>query len=103
MEKFRIARDVQQHKISRKPINITTVVKKNKKRITPEDIKQIGKKLLQNNNGKKLMIKVLSDKGYLTLKNYDESIDIIDSDIDYINGREEITNYRFFKVSFYII
>lgn len=59
--------------------------------------------VIKNNSGKKLMIKVETNLGYFTIKHYDDNIDNILNDEDYINGRDDVNNYKFHKVSFYLI
>ena len=96
---------IEPHKrIKNKNVTITTVAKTNKTKMKAKEIKMIGEGLLRKSKpGSKLMIKVLSDKGYFTLKNYSDNIEVILEEIDYVNGREDVGEYTIYKASFYIL
>lgn len=92
------------HKIdSNKTTKIITGIKENKSNISSEDLKTLAKMVMKNYSDKKLMIKVETNLGFFTIKHYDDSIDNILNDEDYINGRADVNKYQFHKVSFYLI
>lgn len=96
---------VEPHKrIKNKNVTITTVIKTNKTKFKASEIKMIGEGLLRKAKpGSKLMVKVLSDKGYFQIKGYTESMSVILNEDDYVNGRNDVTEYTIFKASFFIV
>jgi hypothetical protein len=95
---------IEDHKkIKNKKITITTIVKTNKKKLKAKEVKMIAEGLLKQTPNKKIMVKVLSDKGYFTIKNYDDNMNSILDEDEYINGREGISSYSIYKVSFFVI
>ena len=95
----------EQHKlIKSKNVQITTIAKSNKKKIKASELRMIGEGLLKKaKKGSRLMVKVLSNKGYFQLKSYDEDMGAILDPDKYINGREGIEAYSIYKASFYIL
>jgi hypothetical protein len=95
---------IENHKqIKNKKITITTIIKQNKKKMKAKEIKMMAESLIKQTPNKKIMAKVLTDKGYFTIKNYDQSMDSILEEDEYINGREGIESYSIYKVSFFVI
>ncbi len=97
--------EIQKHARTKKDIRITTIVKKNKSKMTPEEIKAISKKMMEQYPNKKLAVKVLSANGYFQIKGAHQSIDVILDEDEYINGRETVDtkNYNcIYKASFYL-
>lgn len=69
---------IENHKqIKNKKITITTIIKQNKKKMKAKEIKMMAESLIKQTPNKKIMAKVLTDKGYFTIKNYDQSMDSI--------------------------
>lgn len=96
---------VEPHKrIKNKSVTITTVVKSNKTKFQTKEIKMIGEQLLKRaKKGSKIMVKVLSSQGYFTLKSYDDTFEAILDEDEYLNGRENIGEYKIYKASFFVI
>jgi hypothetical protein len=94
--------EVSKHKRLKRSVESITLVKKNKTKISAADIITAGEVLLKKNPTKKLMIKVLSDKGFFQLKGYNDSIESISTEEEYILGREDIGKTSFYKVTFYL-
>ena len=94
---------MEPHARLKRNIEITTLHKTNKTKMSYNDIILISKQLIIKNPNKKLMIKVLSDKGFFNLKGYDDPLSTILNEEEYINGREEITPTYIYKASFYIL
>ena len=91
-------------KIKNKKVTITTISKSNRTKLTSTEIKMIAEGILRRAKPRaKLMVKVLSNKGYFQMKSYDDSMDVILNEDDYINSREGIEAPTIFKASFYII
>ena len=106
--KILIKTEIQQHKKThgKQNVIITTIVKKNQSKMSPDDVKKIAEKMMISHPKKKLMIKVLSANGYFQLKGYNDSLDVILSEEIYLNGVEAIDgeNYNsIYKASFYLI
>ena len=90
----------------KKDIIVTTVVRKNKTKMKPDDILTIAEKMLLKYPKKKLMIKVLSANGYFQLKGYNDSLDVILTEEIYLNGAETIQKKEYsaiYKASFYLL
>lgn len=90
----------------KKDIIVTTVVKKDKSKMKPDDILEISKKMLLKYPKKKLMIKVLSANGYFQLKGYNDPLDVILTEEIYLNGAETIQKKEYsaiYKASFYLL
>ncbi len=81
-----------------------TITKENRKRMKTDTLKKIAEGLLkkEKNKNARLMIKVLSDEGYFTLKHYDQSIDEILNEQQYLNSRENKNMPQIYKATFYI-
>ena len=91
-------------RIKNKNVTITTLSKTNRTKMTPNEIKMIGEALLRNAKpNSKIMIKVLSNKGFFQIKGYTDGFDVILDENDYINGKEGVEAYTMYKASFYII
>lgn len=105
MDKFFISQSKVPHKLTKKTTDVTTIVKKDSSRIYTNDIKKMADNIIQKHPNKRLMIKVLSEAGYFTLKHFDAPNNVIIDDEDYFNGREDIDVKRGFiyKVSFYMM
>lgn len=87
-------------------VEIKTVIKKSKKLITVDEIKTEAENMMKLNPKKKLMIKVLSANGYFLLKGYNDGMDVIMGEQEYLAGKENIYNINFasiYKASFYLI
>ena len=90
----------------KKDIIVTTVVRKNKSKMKPDDILAIAEKMMSKYPKKKLMIKVLSANGYFQLKGYHQSLDVILTEEVYLNGVETIQKKEYssiYKASFYLL
>jgi hypothetical protein len=97
---------IERDPILKKDIVVTTVVKKNKSKMKPDDILAIAEKMLLKYPNKKLMIKVLSANGYFMLKGYHQSLDVILTEELYLNGGETIQKKEYssiYKASFYLL
>ena len=102
MDKFDINITEQNHKrMKNRKTKLITIRKKNRTRISADDIKKISEGLQKQNAEKKIMIKCLTDYGYIQLKAFDEDNDIIADDIDYL-GKEVSTGQKIYKATFYI-
>ena len=95
--------ETSKHKRLNRQVKTITVVKKDKTQMNVADILLMSGALLDQNPNKKLMIKVLSDKGFFQLKGYNDSMESIKTEEEYILGREEIGETGIYKVSFYLI
>ena len=87
-------------------VSITTVVRANESKMKPDDIKKLADGLLKKNPNKKLMVKVLTGNGYITLKHFDQSTDVILGEDVYLNGNENVNAKEYasiYKASFYIL
>ena len=90
----------------KKDIIVTTVVRKNKTKMKPDDILAIAEKMMKQYPKKKLMIKVLSANGYFQLKGSNDSLDVILTEEIYLNGAETIQKKEYsaiYKASFYLL
>jgi len=94
--------EVSKHKRLNRQVKTITVVKKDKTQMSVADILIMSDTLLEQNPKKRLMIKVLSDKGFFQLKGYNDSMDSIKTEEEYILGREEIGETGIYKVTFYL-
>lgn len=96
---------VEQHKrIKNKTVTITTIAKANKTKMNTKEIKMVAEGILnKSKSGSKIMIKVLSNLGYFQIKGYDDSLDMILSEEDYLNSRNGAEPYTIYKASFYIM
>lgn len=92
------------HKRTNEKIKITTITKKNEKAIKIDDILMVAESMMKQNPKKKLMIKAISNAGYIQLKGYDQSLNAIEDDDNYF-GREVVgeRHISIFKVSYYLI
>ena len=99
--------EIHKHPKTNGDVKITTLVKKNKSKMSPNDIKKIADKMVEKYPNKKLMVKVLSGNGYFLLKRYDQSTDVILDEEVYLDGKENINNHKdytsIYKASFYLI
>jgi len=105
MNKLQKHVSVEQHKLMKnKTVTTTTVIKSSKKQFKAKEISMIGEALLKKaKKNAKLMIKVLSNQGYFTMKHYDDDMSVVMTEQDYLNGREGIEAYTLYKASFYIL
>lgn len=107
MDKFNIVQKTEGHKVYKdRQYKVITMVKKNNKKSSLLDIKNIAERIEKGNPNKKMWIKVLSERGFFTLKSYNESINsIIVGEDDYINGRDEydLRSMNIYKFSFVLI
>lgn len=90
----------------KKDIIATTIVKKNKSKMTPDEIKAIAKRMMEQYPKKKIMIKVLSANGYFQIKGYDQTLDVILEEEIYLNGHETIQKKEYsaiYKATFYLL
>lgn len=91
-------------RVKNKTVTITTITKANKTKMNTTEIKMVGESILKKSKpGSKLMIKVLSNLGYFHLKGYDDDMDIILSEQDYLKSRKGPEPYTIYKASFYIM
>lgn len=91
------------HKRLNRSVQVTTLHKTDKTKMSFNDIKGLAEALQKANPKKKLMIKVLSSMGHFQLLNYGDSIDQILTEEEYINGREDIGAESVYKASFYLL
>lgn len=97
--------EIQKHPRTKKDIMITTIAKKNKSKMTPDEIKEIAKRMMEKYPTKQLAVKVLSANGYFQIKGAHESLDVILDEEIYLNGQETIQKKEYssiYKASFYL-
>lgn len=102
--KYDINTTVENHKrIEGQKVKITTITRRDKKRIKIDDILMVAESMMKQNPNKKLMIKCLSEVGYFQLKGADEGLDVILGEEEYFNSRANRDHDHIFKVSFYLV
>jgi hypothetical protein len=101
--KYDVSVITEKHKQLDRKVKITTITKKNKKKILSDDVIMVAQSMMKQNPDKKLMIKGLSAVGYITLKGYNDNLDAILDEEDYFNSRENSEHGSLYKVSFYLL
>jgi len=106
MSKFLSKTELIEDKYLKKKMTSTTIVKKDKSKMKPDDIKKIAEKMLLQYPKKKLMVKVLSANGYFQIKGFHQSLDVILEEEVYLNGQETVQKKEYsaiYKASFYLL
>ena len=106
MTKFLSKTELIEDKYLKKKMTATTIVKKDKSKMKPDDIKKIAEKMLLQYPKKKLMVKVLSANGYFQIKGFHQSLDVILEEEVYLNGQETVQKKEYsaiYKASFYLL
>jgi predicted RNA binding protein YcfA (HicA-like mRNA interferase family) len=106
MSKILSKTEIIHDKYLKKDMTATTVVKKDKSKMKPDDIKNIAERMLLKYPKKKLMIKVLSANGYFQIKGFHESLDVILEEEVYLNGQETVQKKEYsaiYKATFYLL
>ena len=101
--KYDINTTTENHKRFNRKVKITTITRRDKKRIKTDDILMVAESMMKQNPNKKLMIKCLSDIGYFQLKGADEALDVILGEEEYFNSRADRNHDHIFKASFYLV
>jgi hypothetical protein len=101
--KYDINTTTENHKkIAGRKVKITTITRRDKKRIKTDDILMVAESMMKQNPGKRLMIKCMSDIGYFQLKGEDQGLDAILDEEEYFNSKANRSHDHIFKVSFYL-
>jgi hypothetical protein len=102
--KYDINTTTENHKkYEGRKVRITTITRRDKKRIKTDDLLMVAESMMKQNPNKKLMIKCLSDVGYFQLKGMDQGLDVILDEEEYFNSKANRKHDHIFKVSFYLI
>lgn len=101
--KFDVNTTIENHKhIEGRKVKITTITRRDKKRIKTDDILMVAESMMKQNPDKRLRIKCLSEVGYFQLKGEDQGLDAILDEEEYFNSRANRSHDHIFKVSFYL-
>jgi hypothetical protein len=106
MSKILTKTEIIENKYLKKKMTATTIVKRDKSKMKPDDIKKIAEKMLLQYPKKQIMIKVLSANGYFQLKGFDQSMDAILEEEVYLNGHETVQKKEYsaiYKATFYLL
>lgn len=80
-----------------------TLSKSNRTKMTSDTVKQLCDKYQKSLSDSKIMVKVLTNQGWITLKGYDDDSSVILSEEEYLGAREKKNLPQIYKVSFFII